>query len=149
VSGPRLIVAEPGPAYLHRPKLVVDASVVVAILFGEPTADEAHGWLRGRALCAPQTLDAEVTSAGLNKIRRRTLDLKQVAAAIENYSTFDVERYSIAPTAVLALAARYALSAYDACYLWLAESLGAPLATFDARLGEAAQRHLGGARGPG
>ena len=35
------------------------------------------------------------------------------------------------------------LSAYDAAYLWLAAELKAPLATFDAKLGKAAQRHLG------
>jgi predicted nucleic acid-binding protein len=149
VSGQRLIVAEPGNAYLHRPKLVVDASVVVAVVFGEPNAEEAGGWLRGRTLCAPQTLDAEVTNAGLNKIRRRTMTLKEVAPAIETYAAFDIERHAIAPPQVLAIAAKYGLSACDAAYLWLAERLAAPLATFDARLGEAARRHLGGARGPG
>jgi len=41
------------------------------------------------------------------------------------------------------LAMRYELSAYDAAYLWLAGVLGAPLATFDRKLGQAAGRHLG------
>ncbi len=40
------------------------------------------------------------------------------------------------------LATRYNLSAYDAAYLWLAAKLKAPLATFDAKLGEAARAHL-------
>ena len=40
-------------------------------------------------------------------------------------------------------AARYELSAYDAAYLWLAAELRAPLATFDRRLAEATQAHLG------
>ena len=37
----------------------------------------------------------------------------------------------------------YGLSAYDAAYLWLAAQLKAPLATFNRKLGEAAQAHLG------
>ena len=43
-----------------------------------------------------------------------------------------------------ALAQRYGLSAYDAAYLWVAGSLKAPLATFDAKLAEAAQLYLAG-----
>jgi predicted nucleic acid-binding protein len=43
-----------------------------------------------------------------------------------------------------ALAMRYRLSAYDAAYLWLAGSLQAPLATFDAKLAGAARDYLAG-----
>jgi predicted nucleic acid-binding protein len=43
------------------------------------------------------------------------------------------------------LAIKYELSAYDAAYLWLAAEAGAPLATFDERLGNAARQLLGGA----
>jgi predicted nucleic acid-binding protein len=55
-----------------------------------------------------------------------------------------IERHAVDPTAVLALAHRYKLTAYDAAYLWLAERLEAPLATFDNLLARAAQEHLTG-----
>jgi len=42
-----------------------------------------------------------------------------------------------------AIARRYAISAHDAAYLWLARDLRTPLATFDARLGQAARKYLG------
>ena len=48
--------------------------------------------------------------------------------------------------AALELAQHYGLTPYHAAYLWLAERLEAPLVTFDARLGEAARRHLEGVR---
>jgi hypothetical protein len=38
------------------------------------------------------------------------------------------------------LGLKYDLSSYDAAYLWLAAELGAPLATFDQRLGGAARQ---------
>jgi predicted nucleic acid-binding protein len=40
------------------------------------------------------------------------------------------------------LAIQHDLSAYDAAHLWLAAALGAPLATFDKRLGTAARALL-------
>jgi hypothetical protein len=43
------------------------------------------------------------------------------------------------------LAWRAKLSAYDAADLWLERSLGAPLATFDAKFGAAVLRELRGA----
>lgn len=144
MSAPRLIVAEPKSAYLQRPKLVVDASVMISLVFVEANARDAQGWLRGRALCAPHFLDAEVTNAGLNKIRRKTLPHKEVLDALREFGTVDIQRFRIDSAAVLEVARRHALSAYDAAYLWLAGHLSAPLATFDLKLGEAARRHLGG-----
>lgn len=149
MTRPRLIVAEPPAAYLQRPKLVVDASVMSALVYAEANAEEAFGWMRGRNVCAPHLVDAEVTGVGMNKLRRRSLPRKAVEEALELYSTLEIERYAVVPFEVFGLAHRYLLTTYDACYLWLAGTLGAPLATFDARLGAAAQKHLGGARGPG
>jgi predicted nucleic acid-binding protein len=144
MSAPRLYVAEPGAAYLHRPRLVVDASVFAAIVFGEANAAEANGWLRGRTLCAPTLVDAEMANTGLSKVRRRQLSLKVVAESLDDFSAYEIERHETPTVAVFEVANRHGLTAYDAAYLWLAASLGAPLATFDAKLGEAAKRHLGG-----
>jgi len=58
------------------------------------------------------------------------------------FSTMNVELHEVDPVAVLGLASRYKLSAYDAAYLWLAAELKTPLATFDEKLATAAQAHL-------
>jgi predicted nucleic acid-binding protein len=42
--------------------------------------------------------------------------------------------------AVLVLAEHARLSSYDACYLWLAQSIGAELVTLDRRLDAATRR---------
>ena len=62
---------------------------------------------------------------------------------MEAYLSMSVELSPVKPAEVLALAQRYNLSIYDAAYLWLAAELKVPLATFDEKLGRAAQTHLG------
>ena len=139
-----LHVAEPPVAYARRPRIVADATVLAAVLFGEDEQREAVALLRGRALVAPHLVDYEITNVALNKLRRGRLPLDSVSASLDAYMELAIERHAIDLAAVLALAQRYRLTAYDAAYLWLAEQLEAPLATFDTALARAAQDHLAG-----
>jgi predicted nucleic acid-binding protein len=139
-----LHVAEPPAAYARRPRIVADATVLAAAVFGEDEQHQAVALLQGRALTAPHLVDYEMTSVALKKLRRERLPEAAVAASLDAYVALAVERHAVDPAAVLALAQRYKLTAYDAAYLWLAERLEAPLATFDAALARAAQDHLAG-----
>ena len=138
-----LIVAEPPSAYGERPRLVVDASVLAATLFEEDGHDVALSWMRGRTLCAPHLVDCEIANIALAKIQRKVTNVASAVEALQVYAALDIERHSVEPSAVFALAMRTGLTAYDASYLWLAETLHTPLATFDARLGKAAVEYLG------
>ena len=138
----RLYVAEPPAAYLTRPAMVVDCSVLAAVLFEEPTRDEAVARLRGHALHAPTLIDHEIASVALKK-HLQGWPAESIALALGDFAEQTIELHSSDLAAQCELAQRYALSAYDAAYLWLAADLKAPLVTFDRRLGEAAQRHLG------
>lgn len=139
-----MVLAEPPAAYARRPRLVVDASVLAAVLFAERGYEHAVAWLQGRALCAPHLVDHELANAALQKVRRRAVSEDAASAALEALAALDLERLGVDGAEVLRLAGRYDLTAYDAAYLWLAAALGAPLATFDERLGAAAKRHLAG-----
>lgn len=139
-----LHVAESPAAYVRRPRLVADATVVAAVVFGEDEQAEAVALLRGRALTAPHLIDFEMTSVALKKLQRERLPQAAVLESLQAYAALPIERHSIDPPAVLSLAQRYKLTAYDAAYLWLAERLETPLATFDAMLARAARKHLGG-----
>ena len=141
-TSPRLHVAEPGAAYLHRPPLVADASVIAAALFGEGGRDEAAALLHGRELHAPHLLDYEIASVGLKKQGREGVSAAAVATALQAYARLPIERHAVDAAAIAALAARYELTAYDAAYLCLAEQLMAPLATLDAKLAAAARAYL-------
>jgi predicted nucleic acid-binding protein len=140
----RLFVAEPPAAYAQRPRLVVDASVLAAAVFAETALDDAVVWMRGRALCAPHLVDYELANVAMSKVRRRSITGAAAVSALDAFASLDLERHAIVPGDMLDLAVQYGITAYDAAYLWLAANLQSPLATFDAALGAAAQKHLGG-----
>ena len=143
-AGPRTIyVAEPPPAYLGRPPLVVDCSVLVAVLFQEPMREEAVRSMAGRSLHAPALLDSEIANVAVKK-SRGGLPQALVGDALDKYAQHAIELHRPDVAAQYALAIRYGLSAYDAAYLWLAGALQAPLVTFDAKLGQAARAYLAG-----
>lgn len=135
------IIAEPGARYAKRPPLVVDCSVIASVLFDEAERDAAVAALSGRELFAPSLIDYEIVSVAAKKSR-------QGFEAVAEQGLADLKRVNLTRCAVdvdiqWRLAVGLDLSAYDAAYLALAADLGAPLATFDQRLGEAARKHLG------
>ena len=137
-----VLIAEPRPAYLSRPPLVVDCSVLSALLFEEPARDEALRCLSGKTLHAPSLLDHEIVSVALKK-RKSGWPAESIDLALADYAVHSIELHRTADVvAQYSLAIRYKLSAYDAAYLWLAAELRAPLVTFDEKLATAARTHL-------
>lgn len=119
--------------------LVVDASVVAAALVDSgPAGTWAEELLATEALTAPHLMPVEVTSI----LRRAVLagelaaevaalahaDLLDLRVALHPYEPFGTRVWELHPN----------LTAYDAWYVALAESLDAPLATLDDRLTRAA-----------
>ena len=140
VSTQVLYVAEPPAQYLARPPVVVDCSALAGLLFHEEWEALAAEKIHGRTLHAPFLLQTEIASVALKKQRKGFPDI--VTDALAQYADLDINLYRVEPQDAAALALRYKLSAYDAAYLWLAAELKAPLATFDEKLGRAAQLHL-------
>jgi predicted nucleic acid-binding protein len=137
---PELRVAEPPPRFRVRPPLVVDCSVVAALLFDEAQRDAAEAAMTGSTLFAPVLLDAEMVSVSLRKATAGGRDL--AVQALADYAALEIDRRPVDVQSQLELALRYRISAYDAAYLALAAELRAPLATFDAGLAQAAARHF-------
>ena len=118
---------------------VVDASVVVAALIDTgPVGAWAEGLLSAGHLAAPHLMPAEVA----NVLRRAALggDVATVAASLahEDLTSLRVELFPYAACAERTWQLRENVNVYDACYVAVAELLGAPLATLDARLSRAA-----------
>lgn len=133
-------MAEPPPRYRVRPPLVVDCSVVAALLFDEAQRDAAEAAMSDSALIAPALLDAEMVSVAVKKAGAGRRDL--AVRGLVDYAAMEIDRRAVDVQSQLELALRYRLTAYDAAYLALAAELRVPLATFDARLAHAATRHF-------
>ena len=140
-ADPRVLyLAEPPAQYLARPPVVVDCSVVAGFVFRESSMSQAHAKMDGLDLKGPHLLPLEIASVALKKHNKGFADIASVG--MEAYLSMSIELSPVKPEQVLALAQRYNISAYDAAYLWLAADIKAPLATFDEKLGRAAQTHL-------
>jgi predicted nucleic acid-binding protein len=137
-----LIVAEPRARYAPRAPLVADCSVIAAVLFDEVNRDAAVEALTGKELFAPELLADELVSVAVKKAEHGLETV--VRQALVDFAELELTRCRCDVHGQWRLALAYDLSAYDAAYLWLAAELGAPLATFDDRLGNAARALLGG-----
>jgi predicted nucleic acid-binding protein len=115
--------------------LVVDASVALAIVRGQPGSDAAAALLREAGeLAVPELFWLEVVNVLL---RRHALPPEVVVEAIRELDELDLTTMHLdRPTLLLALdqATRSGLTAYDAAYLALAEAGDMDLLTLDARL---------------
>lgn len=122
--------------------LVVDASALAAVAFGEAEAPAVSSQLREEALHAPSLLDLELANAACSRCRRYAADRARVLDGLVKVLMLPIERHPVDTLDVLALALESGLTAYDAAYLWLARDLGAPLVTLDKQLNTVAKRCL-------
>jgi predicted nucleic acid-binding protein len=137
-----LIVAEPAGVYARRPPLVVDCSVLAAVLFDEAERESAASALAGKALFAPDLIDHELASVALKKSRAGLVDSAE--RGLSDLVRLALSRKRIDPLRQWAAAVAHDLTAYDAAYLQLAIDMRAPLVTFDKKLGDRARAVLAG-----
>jgi predicted nucleic acid-binding protein len=119
--------------------VVVDASAVSALIFGESAADEVAARLSGARLAAPELLLAELANVAAMKVRRRTLEPASVVEALADADSLGIELHRIPARAGLSAALQTGLTAYDAAYWLVARALGAELVTLDHTLERAAK----------
>lgn len=136
-------VAEPAGRYARKPPLVVDCSVLAAVLFDEPERETAALAMAGKDLFSPDLLDHEIVSVALKKSAAGHPGLAEQALA--DLDALQLTRCNVDPQAQFRLAKQTGLTAYDAAYLQLALELRAPLVTFDRKLVRIAKRILAGA----
>ena len=88
----------------------------------------------GETLHAPHLLDLEVAQVLRRYERSGKMSPHRGREALEDLSAFRIERYAHGPFLPRIWQLRSNATAYDSCYLALAEALRAPLLTRDAHL---------------
>lgn len=115
--------------------LVVDASVIApAVADGGPDGDACRARIKGQSLAAPDLLRVEAVSVIRRQLASGALTSAQANNAIEDLLNLPLTVYATAPLLRRAWELRDNASAYDACYVALAEALGCALLTADQRL---------------
>lgn len=93
-------------------------------------------------LHVPALCDIEVVAALRRGLRLALLNETRAYEALRDYTDLPLTRHGHQPMVYRLLELRENFSAYDAAYAALAEGLGAPLLTADARLAKASAEVL-------
>lgn len=116
--------------------IVIDASLAIEILLHSPLGERHAHIALDEELHAPQLIDIEFAHV-LRRLVRNGLDLAAAQSALNFMREWRIERHGHTPYLDRIWALRDSISAYDAAYISVAEGIGAPLLTCDARLGRA------------
>ena len=115
--------------------LVVDASVIApAVADGGSDGIRYRQRLHGEQIAAPDLLRIEVLSVIRRQLHVGTIDATQAEQAVTDLLDLPITVYPTAPLLLRSWQLRDNLTAYDACYIALAETLSCSLLTADIRL---------------
>ncbi|HEY3263155.1 MAG TPA: type II toxin-antitoxin system VapC family toxin [Pseudonocardiaceae bacterium] len=118
--------------------IVVDAAAMVDALTMAPAAEAVHARMAAEDLHSPHLIDFEVVSGLRGLVLGRSLSAARAQDALIDFDDLPLTRWPAAGALRRrAFALRHNLSAYDAAYVALAEALGCPLLTRDARIARA------------
>jgi predicted nucleic acid-binding protein len=118
--------------------LVVDASVLAPVVADAGSDGRRfRERLRGETVVGPDLLRVEVSSVLRRHVNIGNLTPRQAGAALDDLLAFPITVYPTAPLLRRVWELRQNVSAYDGCYVALAEAVRHPLVTADHRLANA------------
>jgi predicted nucleic acid-binding protein len=117
--------------------IVLDASAAVELFLNADKAERIAERIAGEEWVAPQLIDLEVLQSLRKQHLLGEIDGHESSLARRSLATAPIERFAHTGFVERIWELRDNLTAYDAAYVALAERLGAPLVTCDAKLGAA------------
>jgi predicted nucleic acid-binding protein len=116
--------------------IVLDASAALAALLND---GQARQLIAAERLHTPHPIDSEIASGLRRQVHRNQLRAAYAWNALQTWRRLAVTRYPVVGLLERIWEIRENLSAYDASYVALAETLDCALVTADARLSNASQ----------
>ncbi len=118
--------------------LVIDTSVILAVLTSEPERMSIVKLTQDANLVAPASVHWEVGNALSAMLKRKRLTLPEAQSAAVSYAKIPIRFIEIGLKETLAIASRHNLYAYDAYLIACAQSERSKLISLDAALLKAA-----------
>jgi predicted nucleic acid-binding protein len=119
--------------------IVVDASVILAVVMNEPSRPALIAETAGAILLAPGSVHWEIGNALSAMLKRKRIALAQAQQAMEAYQAISIQLLDVDMDHALRLAEGLAIYAYDAYLISSALRQGCPLITLDHGLRHAAR----------
>ena len=121
-------------------KIVIDTSVVVAVLINEKHKERLIELTKGADLVAPSSLHWEVGNAFSALLKKKRITLEQAYRALAAYAGIAIRFYEVSLKEALSLCMKVNLYAYDAYFIACALRLKSPLLSLDKDLLAAAAK---------
>ena len=114
--------------------IVLDASATIELLGRTPAGERVANRIGEEHLHAPHLLDLEVAQVTRRRCAAGLVPLSRAQEMLDDYRALPIERHGHVSLLERVWQLRQNFTAYDACYIALAESLDATLVTSDAAM---------------
>lgn len=119
--------------------LVVDTSVILAVVLNEPTKPELINLTTGAELIAPLSLHWEIGNALSAMIKRKRISLSEALQALLEYQKIPIRFLDVPLDETILVVEHHQIYAYDAYFIVCARQQSCPLITLDNGLKTAAR----------
>lgn len=121
-------------------KLIVDTSVIIAVLANEPIKKTLIKLTKGVELIAPKSVHWEIGNAFSAMLKRKRIEIEQVIKAIQLYDSIPIKFVDVDLEETLLIADRLRIYAYDAYLIACSIKHHCPLISLDNGLLQAAKK---------
>lgn len=123
-------------------KLIVDTSIIIAVIANEPIKKQLIKLTKGSELIAPMSVHWEIGNAFSAMLKRKRINISQVIKAIQIYEGISINFNDVELEESLLIADKLNIYAYDAYLIACALKYHCPLISLDNGL-VAAAKNLG------
>ncbi|MCF6270704.1 MAG: type II toxin-antitoxin system VapC family toxin [Melioribacteraceae bacterium] len=111
--------------------IVVDTSVIIAVLTNEKSKSRILKITKGEELVAPSSLHWEIGNAFSAMLKRDRITFEMVKIVLDSYSMIPIRFVDVNLFASLEIASKYNTYAYDSYFLECSRKFSVPLLTLD------------------